>query len=239
MSKPTRDAAIVAALATIAADGLLAIPTETVWGLAANARSERALARLRAWKGRDEHKPVSLLTSGAERVAAVGGAVDAAARELVDAFWPGPLTLVLPCTRGLAAGVARSDGAVGFRCSSHPWVASLVAAAEDAGVGPLTATSLNRSGEPPAANFEAARALCETSEAAGGIPLSAALPAASVPDAFGEAPSTVVDLTGDLPAMLREGAISAAQLAPVLGVAIATLVTPAAGASGAAGAIGV
>ncbi len=158
--------ALAAAVAHARAGGLLAFPTETVWGLGADARSEAALARLRRWKGRRAEQPVSVLVASAESAQALGLPLHGAAQRLAAAFWPGPLTLVVPAPPGrFAAGVARADGAVGLRCSSHPRTAALVAALERAGVGPLTATSLNRHGEPPVRTRTEALALCRGDDA--------------------------------------------------------------------------
>lgn len=205
-------AAIAAAVARVAAGGLVAFPTETLWGLGADARSEPALAALRRWKGRGAGQPVSVLVTGAGALAALGIALPAAARRLADAFWPGPLTLVVPGPAGrFAAGVARADGAVGLRCSPHPTAAALAAALAAAGRGPLTATSLNRHGEPPARTRAEAAALCASDTVmcldAGPDAGAAAGPALA---------STVVDCTGPAPRVLREGAVAVAALARAL-----------------------
>jgi L-threonylcarbamoyladenylate synthase len=224
---PARDAAadaIDAAVEHVRAGGLLAFATETVWGLGADACSEAALERLRRWKGRDAGQPVSVLIADAGSARALGIALDGAARRLAAAFWPGPLTLVVPAPAGrFAAGIARADGAVGLRCSSHPRAAALVAALARAGVGPLTATSLNRHGEPPVRTRTEALALCrgddaprcfELEESAGDAPAgSVAERAAPGPTA----PSTVVDCTGPRPVVLRPGALAPATLARALG----------------------
>ena len=204
-----------AALAAIRAGELVAYPTETVWGLGADARSADALERLRAWKGRDAGQPVSVLVSGPGALDAPGLAAPAVARRLAEAFWPGPLTLVVPGEPGrFAPGVARADGAVGLRCPAHPTALALARAAEAAGVGPLTATSLNRSGESPAEDLASARALCAAGPGASPVVVSAA---AAAPLSSG-APSTVVDLTGARgePELIREGAISERALAQAL-----------------------
>jgi len=197
----------------LAGGGLVAFPTETVWGLAADARSPAAVRALQAWKGRGESQPMSVLVTGASAVEQLGYALGASGRRLADRFWPGPLTLVVAATEraaALAPGVAREDGAVGFRCSSHPAARALAWAAEQRGVGPLTATSLNRSGEPPARDREAARAICSGPDA------PYLWPERGI-DAGGARPSSVVDVTGDRPRVLREGAVSARELVAVGG----------------------
>lgn len=207
-----QDEAIAAAVARLKAEGLIGYPTETVWGLGANARSEKALTRLRAWKGRGDDAPISLLIADVESVSRQGFEVVPGVRRLMEAFWPGPLTLVLPSRGGFASGIARDDGAVGLRCSSHPLVERLVAAADVAGVGPLTATSLNRSGRAPARSRGEARQLCADAET---DPLLLDAPGA---DAGGGAPSTVVDCTGEKPRVLRWGAVTPQSLEPMLAV---------------------
>ena len=194
------------AVKVLADDGCVAFPTETVWGLAARARSQAAVAGLEAVKGRPEGQPISVLVSGPDVLGESGFEVSALARTLMDEFWPGPLTLVLPCRSVFARGIAREDGSVGLRCSPHPLAAELVALAEAGGLGPLTATSCNRSGEPPARNEEEARAL-----ALGAGPAPYVL--AAGPDEAGQGvPSTVLDLACDPPRILREGGVPAQAL---------------------------
>jgi len=200
--------AVAAAVEWIREGGLVAYPTETVWGLGADATSEMALEALRRWKGRGEDAPISVLVDAPSALATLGCEPLDAARRLAAAFWPGPLTLVLRCARRFARGVARRDGAVGVRCSSHPVAADLAARLAQAGVGPVTATSLNRSGEPAARDRDAARALC-TGERAPRL-LDAGV------DAGGGPASTVLDLTGEKPVVLRWGALSRATIAPWL-----------------------
>jgi L-threonylcarbamoyladenylate synthase len=196
------------AVAHLRAGGLVAYPTETVWGLGADARSEPALARLLAFKGRDAAQPIALLVTGLDAARRLGIRVDEPARRLAQAFWPGPLTLVLPGKGGFARGVERSDGAIGLRCSPHPTTRALAEAVERAGVGPLTATSLNRSGEQPATSADAARKLC-----AGTVEAVLVLDAAQAPPG---SPSTVVDLTGSEPVLLRRGGIDEGALRAAL-----------------------
>ena len=200
-----------AAAAHVRDGGLVAYPTETVWGLGADADSDRALAGLRRWKGRADDAPISILVSGADALAGLGFGHCAPALELAKRFWPGPLTLVLPCERRYARGIAREDGAVGVRCSPHPVAAALASRVQALGAGPLTATSLNESGTAPATRLSEARQACER-------------PADEKPpllvdvglDAGGAAPSTVLDLTGADALVLRWGALSERDLAPAL-----------------------
>ena len=233
------------AIERVVAGELVAYPTETVWGLGADARSAEALARLRAFKGRDADKPISLLVTGADALPDLGARLSPAAERLARAFWPGPLTLVLPCS-GVAslAGVAREDGAVAFRCSSHPVARALATEARNRGVGPLTATSLNESGAPGALTRDEAARICGEGPGApalvagpdaGGEPSSSvvdvtgavpgnsvvdvtgAVPGSSVVDVTGIVPgSSVVDVTGAAPRLLRAGAVSDVAIAAAL-----------------------
>lgn len=217
---PSSDAhaALARAVGRVRDGGLVGYPTETVFGLAADATSPDAVARLQAWKGRAGDQPLSILVDAPEALSALGLSVSGPARRLAARFWPGPLTLVL-ASQGdrFAPGVGRADGAVGVRCSPHPTALAFARALAAAGVGPVTATSLNRSGEPPAAEAGAAARLCDGPEA----PLlllghDAAEPVSSGPES---APSTVVDCTGSEAseiAVLREGAIPKAALEEAL-----------------------
>jgi len=202
-------ASLAAAVARLCAGELVAFPTETVWGLGADASSEAAMERLRRWKGRGAGQPVAVLVPDQTALATLGIALPAAAQRLAAAFWPGPLTLVVPAALGrFAGGVAREDGAVGLRCSPHPAASSLAAALLRAGAGPLTATSLNRHGAPPARTRAEAAALCAGADAI--------LCLDGGPDAGAGAPSTVVDCSGSRPVVLRAGAIAAAELSRAL-----------------------
>jgi len=211
-----KKAVVARAVECLRTGGLVAYPTETVWGLAADATSETAVTALRRFKGRTAAQPVSLLVSGLPALEKLSCAVPEAARALAAAFWPGPLTLVLPCQRFFARGVARADGAVGVRCSSHAWVQTLVQALEQAGIGPVTSTSLNRSGESPATSWrETQHLLCRES-----FRFEAELfcLGEEAMDAGSGLASSIVDLSGVAPRLLRLGAIPRGALEDVLGM---------------------
>jgi len=199
------------AVAEIRDGALLAYPTETLFGLGVDVRSSTAVERLRSWKGREPDRPLPILVEDSGVMERLGVELSPLHRRLAEEFWPGPLTLVLHCPEPFAPGVARQDGAVGFRCSSHPVAASLARRLAREGIGPLTATSLNRSGGVPACTRSEAARYCD------GRPGSPIL-IDDVPGAggCGGSPSTVVDLTGPQPRMLRVGAISSASLTAVL-----------------------
>lgn len=226
------EAWVEAAVARLAVGGFIAYPTETVWGLGACADRPDAVRRLIDWKGRGSDAPLAVLVDSPDHAQSIGCEVGSAARHLMDGFWPGPLMLVVPCRSQWAPGVAGPTGALGLRCSPHAVAGALARAVAEAGLGPLTSTSFNRSGAPPVATRAAAEALLadgptETADSgaaagtgeAGGIrPLSEPWPLfAAGQEAGGERPSTVVDCTGTEPAILREGAIATAAIRARLG----------------------
>ena len=135
---PADSAAIRRAADLLRAGELVIVPTETVYGVAARADSPDALAKLCAAKGRDETKRIAFFAGGLAAVRAAGAQVDEIAERLAAAFWPGPLTLVLPNGAG---------GWDGFRVPDHP--VALAWLRELGDVAPAV-TSANRSGQPPA-----------------------------------------------------------------------------------------
>jgi L-threonylcarbamoyladenylate synthase len=128
-------AAVQEAAACLRGGGLVVLPTETVYGVAADPHVEGAVGRLAAAKGRDRDKPVALLSTGVAAINAFGVVLGAGERRLADRFWPGSLTMVLPL----------GDGFEGFRVPDHPVALALLAE-----TGVLRVTSANLSGEPPA-----------------------------------------------------------------------------------------
>jgi len=198
------------AIDRLAADGFLAYPTETVWGLGACADRAPAIERLMAWKGRGSDAPMAVLVASSAAAIELGCRFDPRALRLAEAFWPGPLTLVVACERDFAPGVARADSALGLRCSPHPLAHALAEASQRAGLGPLTATSLNRSGQPPAEDLAAARRALRGADA--GDLAAPLLVASEGCDAGGPEPSSVVDCSGPEPKLLRVGAIDAVAL---------------------------
>lgn len=186
------DRQLAPAVEEILGGGVVGLPTETFYGLAADPRSPAAIARLFALKGRDAAKTIALLAADLAQVEAMAE-LPAAARRLAQAFWPGPLTLVLPARRGLAPGVCSDAGLVGVRISSHPVARSLASGCGHA----VTATSANRSGAPPAATAAAvAHAMPDLPVLVDGGP------------APGGAPSTVVEVSGGQVKLLRPGAVA-------------------------------
>jgi L-threonylcarbamoyladenylate synthase len=172
---------------------IIAYPTETFYGLAVNALDELALARLRQLKGRGE-KAISVLVLGNEMIERLCRHVPATARKLMARHWPGPLTIALPARRGVPAPLVQ-DGCVAIRESPHPTARALV----EAFGGPITATSANPAGEPPAATPEAVE------EAFDGR--CRVLHGGTTP---GGAPSTLVRVRGNRVEILRKGALEIA-----------------------------
>jgi len=193
---------------SIRAGRLVAYPTETVWGLGADARSDAALEALLRFKGRRADAPISILVESVDALAALDFELGARAEQLAGAFWPGPLTLVLRCGARFASGIARADGAVGVRCSAHPLAAALARRLRSEGIGPVTATSLNESAAPAARTRADARGMCGD---------AVSLIAVEGAEAGGGEASTVVDVTAAAPRVLRWGAIRDAALLPVIG----------------------
>lgn len=141
----TLDDQLARAAASLRAGGVLAYPTETFYGLGALASDRAALARLAAAKLRPDGKPLPLLAADLAQVEQVTAGLEPLARALAAAFWPGPLTLVLPAAPGLAPEITAGTGTVGVRVPGSALARRLAALAG----GALVSTSANLSGEPP------------------------------------------------------------------------------------------
>jgi L-threonylcarbamoyladenylate synthase len=184
------------------ADKLLAYPTETVYGLG-SAPTERAVAALARLKGRPEGKPFLLLISGRRMAEDWGLVFTPSATVLSDAFWPGPLTLVLRGGEGRLPDALRGrEGGIAVRHTSHTGIARLVAALGE----PLTSTSANRPGGSPAPGVERLVEVFGPEERNGELLILDGGVLGNVP------PSTLVDCTDVMPKMVREGAIPRAEL---------------------------
>ncbi|HEY3176077.1 MAG TPA: L-threonylcarbamoyladenylate synthase [Candidatus Polarisedimenticolia bacterium] len=187
--------------------GLVAYPTETFYGLGVDPYRREAVARLFAAKGRDAGRAVILLLSHADQAFDVGAPTSGMKvwlDRLARAFWPGPLTVVLPARESPAIPALGGAATVAVRVSSCPVAWQLVRT-----VGaPITSTSANLSGAPPAALVDAIdRALLERID----LILDAG-------PTSGGPPSTLLDLTRERPAILRQGSVTAEAVAGVLGV---------------------
>ncbi len=188
-------------IAALKAGELVVYPTETFYAIGADAFSSTALRCLFQVKKREPGRPVGLIAANTEMAFSVAREIPIDARRLADAFWPGPLTLVLPARDNIAPELTGADG-VGIRVSPNP-----VARALSAGVGkPITATSANLSGEAPASTLENARAAFSAK-------VKVYLEGGNL---MASAPSTVVAVSGSGWKMVRVGAISLSQIAIVM-----------------------
>ena len=202
MSGPTRlvvdasrpaPAALEAAARVLRAGGLVAFPTETFYGLGAYALDEAAVARVFRAKGRPGDKPLLVLVDSLAMVERVAREVSVRARGLMDRYWPGPLTLVLPARADLPTALTAGTGTIGVRLSGHPVARALVAALG----APVTAPSANPHGKAtPQTPDEVLAGL--------GSRVDLLLDGGSTP---GGPPSTMLDLTRASAVLLRAGAI--------------------------------
>eukprot|EP01036_Dinobryon_divergens_P060484 gene60484-80665_t len=127
-AKALAAASIGAAADTLGAGGLLGLPTETVYGLAADADNAAAVAKIFAAKGRPADHPLIVHVTHAAAAAHFANEVPAFAQALMQAFWPGPLTLILPRRPGVAAAAAGGQDSIGLRCPAHPVALAVLAA---------------------------------------------------------------------------------------------------------------
>jgi len=194
--------AIPEVVAHLGRGGLLAYPTETVYGLGSEPTAA-ALAALAVLKGRPADKPFLLLVSGRTMAERWGLVFSPSARALSDAFWPGPLTLVLRGGEGKLPDQLRGrEGGIAVRHTSHAGIARLVAALGR----PLTSTSANRPGQPPAPGADRLADVFRPEIERGDLLVLDGGVLGNVP------PSTLVDCTTAMPRMIREGAIPRAEL---------------------------
>ncbi len=192
---------IARAARVLARGGLVAFPTDTVYGLGADVMNEAALARLFEAKSRSPGQPVPVLLADLNDVARVAARFPYGARRLASRFWPGPLTLVRRREPGIPALVGGGGGSVGVRVPDHEIPRSIIRALGR----PITGTSANTSGFPP--HRDARQVEADLGEAVDLV----------VPGVCGahEAASTVVDFTGESAVVVRAGPISVAELRAV------------------------
>jgi L-threonylcarbamoyladenylate synthase len=190
---PQRDA-IQEAATWIRRGGVVALPTDTLYGLAADPFRADAVARIFAVKGRDAARALPLIAADTPQVVAHLGPLPALAAPLAARFWPGPLTLLIAAVPALAPELTGGTGAVGVRVPAHDVARAVCAACGH----PVTATSANRSGAPATADPDVV-------ERTLGDRLDFLLDTGAAP---GGAPSTIVDVTTVQPRLVRAGAIS-------------------------------
>jgi len=195
------DVVLAEAIEVVRRGGLIVYPTDTLYGLGADPLNERAVERVYEAKRR-EAKPLPILVSSRDKVEEVAYVNEEALR-LMDLFWPGPLTIILPKKPRLPDLVTAGAKSVGVRIPKHDLAIALI---EGCG-GVLTGTSANLSGRPPPKTVE--EALSQLGES-----VDLAIDAGPAPIGM---PSTVIDLSGDEPAVVREGAVSLEALEEALG----------------------
>ncbi len=215
---------IAAAAKALQQGELLGLPTETVYGLAADAGNDAAVGKIFEAKGRPANHPLIVHVASAQEVTRFASSVPDFAQKLMDVFWPGPLTLILPRRPEVAAAAAGGQNSVGVRCPSHATAHAVLQAAQALGVYGVAAPSANLFGRVSPTT------------------------AAHVAGEFGEElliidggacevgiESTIVDCTRGQPVLLRPGVLTPEQLSQACGVTVMTPVMPQADAPRASG----
>jgi tRNA threonylcarbamoyl adenosine modification protein (Sua5/YciO/YrdC/YwlC family) len=206
--EPAREAAVEAASLAVRRGELVVVPTDTVYGIGADAFDPAAVRRLLKAKGRGPEMPPPVLVSAATTLDALAVGIPGYARALVEHFWPGPLTLVCTQQTSLQWDLGDTRGTVAVRMPDHELVLEILER-----TGPLAVSSANITGRPPAADADAAEEMLGDDVAViidGG-------------PARGDQPSTIVDVTGPQGRVLRTGVLSLADLNAVLEPLGATL----------------
>lgn len=200
---------IARAAQNLKAGELLGLPTETVYGLAADACNDAAVAKIFAAKGRPADHPLIVHVAQASDAADFAADMPAFAQTLMQAFWPGPLTLIMPRRAGVAAAAAGGQNSVGLRCPSHPVAQAVLRAAKALGVHGVAAPSANQFGRVSpttaahvAAEFGPELMILDGGACAVGIE------------------STIVDCTRGVPVLLRPGQISREQIHAACGLQV-------------------
>jgi L-threonylcarbamoyladenylate synthase len=203
-----RAAGIASAVSAAKGGRLVVLPTDTVYGIGADAFDSSAVAALLAAKGRGRDMPVPVLVGSWHTIDGLVYTVPPAARELIRAFWPGALSLVVQQAPSLQWDLGDAHGTVMLRMPLHPVAIDLLRR-----VGPMAVSSANISGRPPAVGLDDAREQL-------GDRVEVYLDGG--PSAR-QAASTIVDLTGPRPAILRHGPVTAERIGTVLGIDPASL----------------
>ena len=198
---------LAAAVARLRAGEVIAFPTETVYGLGADASNPSAVAKIFELKGRPTNHPLIVHVAAASALDHWAATVPAAAHQLAARFWPGPLTIILPRAAHVLDAVTGAQTTVGLRCPAHDMALALLHACAAEGISGLAAPSANRFGRVSPttaahvrAEFESALMILDGGPCSIGIE------------------STIVDLFGDEPRVLRPGSISEEAIVETLGV---------------------
>ena len=197
---------LAAAAAAVLSGELGVLPTDTVYGVGADAFSPAAVTRLLAAKGRGREAPPPVLVGSTRAASALVEDLGPWGQQLIDEFWPGGLTIVCRASRSLTWDLGDTRGTVAVRMPLHAVAIELLKE-----TGPLAVSSANRTGEPAATTAAAAEEQLSDTVSVyldGGPCLN-------------DVPSTIVDLTGNIPRLLRAGAVSLGQLREVAAVSTA------------------
>jgi tRNA threonylcarbamoyl adenosine modification protein (Sua5/YciO/YrdC/YwlC family) len=180
---------------------LVVMPTDTVYGVGADAFVPDAVAKLLEAKGRDRTLPTPVLVGSLETLDGIATDIPEVGRRLVEAFWPGALTVICRQQPSLVWDLGETQGTVAVRMPDHPVALDLLTK-----TGPLAVSSANRTGEPPATT-------CEQAQEQLGESVAVYLDDGPTP---GSVPSTIVDLTSPTPRVLRTGALAIRRLRAVV-----------------------
>lgn len=185
--------AMTVAVRVIEDGGLVIIPTETFYGICADPFNNEAMQTLLEAKGRDAKKPISLIAGSMETAFSACGTAPERAELIADAFWPGPLTLILPADKTIPKTITAGTGTVGVRVPGPSFALELA----NAFSGLLTATSANRAGAPPPTVIDQLdpELINEVGLVIDGGPVP------------GGQPSTLLDLSVDPPRIIRDGVL--------------------------------
>ena len=204
------DARIEAAAQRLQAGELVAFPTETVYGLGARADDDRAVGLIFSAKGRPPDHPLIVHVANVPAAECFAASLSPAARRLMAAFWPGPLTLIVPRRPGVATAAAGGQDSVGLRMPAHPMALALLQRAEQLGVAGVAGPSANRFGRVSPTTAEHVR----QEFGPGLLVLDGGACAVGIE-------SAIVDCTRAQPALLRPGQLSRHQLEHALGQPLA------------------
>lgn len=196
-----RDRGVAAAVEAAKSGELVVLPTDTVYGIGADAFTPYAITSLHNARGAQRRVPPPVLVGSRHTLDGLVYSLPKAARELADAFWPGALTILVEHSPSLQWDLGETGGVVGVRMPLHPVALEVLRE-----VGPMAVTTANKIGQPAPQTAEAARSQLEYSVR---VYLEAG-------EAVDPAPSTIVDVTGDGPKVLRDGAIPFEKLRDVV-----------------------
>jgi L-threonylcarbamoyladenylate synthase len=196
-----KEAGLVAAVTAVQSGGLVVLPTDTVYGIGADAFTPSAVSALAAAKGSSRSAPPSVLVGSVRAASALAESLGAFGQDLIDEFWPGPLTLVFRASPTLMWDLGDARGTVAVRMPLHPVALDLLRR-----TGPMAVSGANKQGQPAATTAAGAQEQF-------GESVSVYLDAGPCADS---AQSTIVDLTGSVPRVLRSGVITSDQLRKIV-----------------------